>query len=609
MSNVNGTRHTGVMPGRGVNLSGSKPKSVKSTLRQLLNYLGKSKKSLIVVFSASLIGTLCGLASTYAIRPLLNSLEATLKGENTIDTFFTNLVTFLAILGSIYLIQVLMSWLQSQLMVQISQNTVHRLRKDLYDRMLHMPVGYHDKRTHGEIMSHFTNDIDLLSDSITNSMSSLVSSSSMLVGTILMMIYLSWQLAIITLIALPIFTFLINRIVAMSRKYFRRQQEAIAKLNGFVEETMEGQQVNLLFNHESSALETFDQLNTNYRTHAMRAQSWSGLMIPFMMNLNAVNYALIASVGGYLSVVAGLSVGTLGAFVNSTRQFSRPLNEIAMQYTSIQAGLAAAERIFEVLKQPIETDDDHAIELNESQGLVRFENVDFAYDPQKPVLHDVSFYAKPGQKIAIVGSTGAGKTTITNLISRFYDIPNGNITIDGHNIKEYTRSSLRKQMAMVLQDTHLFEGTILDNICYGKPYASDEACIEAAKLAYAHSFINRLPEGYHTKLRFDGSELSQGQRQLLNIARALLANPKILILDEATSSIDTRTESNIEKGMDRLMEGRTTFVIAHRLSTVRHANAILVLENGVILERGDHAELMRQNGRYASLVRGQSELT
>jgi len=609
MSNVNGTRHTGVMPGRGVNLSGSKPKSAKSTLRQLLNYLGKSKKSLIVVFSASLIGTLCGLASTYAIRPLLNSLEATLKGENTIEIFFTNLVTFLTVLGLIYLIQVLMSWLQSQLMVQISQNTVHRLRKDLYDRMLHMPVGYHDKRTHGEIMSHFTNDIDLLSDSITNSMSSLVSSSSMLVGTILMMIYLSWQLAIITLIALPIFTFLINRIVAMSRKYFRRQQEAIAKLNGFVEETMEGQQVNLLFNHESSALETFDQLNTNYRTHAMRAQSWSGLMIPFMMNLNAVNYALIASVGGYLSVVAGLSVGTLGAFVNSTRQFSRPLNEIAMQYTSIQAGLAAAERIFEVLKQSIETDDSQSIELNESQGLVRFENVDFAYDPQKPVLHDVSFYAKPGQKIAIVGSTGAGKTTITNLISRFYDIPNGNITIDGHNIKEYTRSSLRKQMAMVLQDTHLFEGTILDNIRYGKPDASDEACIEAAKLAYAHSFINRLPEGYHTKLRFDGSELSQGQRQLLNIARALLSNPKILILDEATSSIDTRTESNIEKGMDRLMEGRTTFVIAHRLSTVRHANAILVLENGVILERGDHAELMRQNGRYASLVRGQSELT
>lgn len=609
MSNVNGTRHTGVMPGRGVNLSGSKPKSVKSTLRNLLNYLGKSKKSLIVVFSASLIGTLCGLASTYAIRPLLNSLEATLKGENTIDTFFTNLVTFLAVLGLIYLIQVLMSWLQSQLMVQISQNTVHRLRKDLYDRMLHMPVGYHDKRTHGEIMSHFTNDIDLLSDSITNSMSSLVSSSSMLVGTILMMIYLSWQLAIITLIALPIFTFLINRIVAMSRKYFRRQQEAIAKLNGFVEETMEGQQVNLLFNHESSALKTFDGLNTNYRTHAMRAQSWSGLMIPFMMNLNAVNYALIASVGGYLSVVAGLSVGTLGAFVNSTRQFSRPLNEIAMQYTSIQAGLAAAERIFEVLKQPIETNDDQAIELDESQGFVRFENVDFAYDPQKPVLHDVSFYAKPGQKIAIVGSTGAGKTTITNLISRFYDIPNGNITIDGHNIKKYTRSSLRKQMAMVLQDTHLFEGTILDNIRYGKPNASDEACIEAAKLAYAHSFIHRLPDGYHTKLRFDGSELSQGQRQLLNIARALLSNPKILILDEATSSIDTRTESNIEKGMDRLMEGRTTFVIAHRLSTVRHANAILVLENGVILERGDHAELMRQNGRYASLVRGQSELT
>lgn len=372
---------------------------------------------------------------------------------------------------------------------------------------------------------------------------------------------------------------------------------------------MEGQQVNLLFGHEQAALDIFDGLNENYRDQAVRALSWAGLMIPFMMNLNSVNYAIISAVGGYLAVTAGLSIGTLGAFLNSTRQFSRPLNDVAMQYTTIQAGLAAAERIFAVLKQDVEVDEPNAIPLEQTNGYVRFDHVDFSYVPDKPVLNDVSFYAKPGQKIAIVGSTGAGKTTITNLISRFYDIPDGTISIDGKNIKSYTRTSLRKHLAMVLQDTHLFEGTIFDNIRYGKPEASDEECIEAAKLAYAHSFINKLPEGYDTVLRFDANELSQGQRQLLNIARAVLADPKILILDEATSSIDTRTESNIEKGMDQLMEGRTTFVIAHRLSTIRHAKAILVLEHGSILERGSHEELMSLNGRYASLVRGQSELT
>lgn len=609
MSNINGTRHTGVMPGRGANFSGSKPKSTKSVLRKLLRYLGKSKKHLIIVVLSSLIGTLCGLAGTYTIKPLLNRLELTLNQTYTLESFGPWLTIFLFILGSIYLLQVILNWTQSQLMVQISQNTVHRLRKDLYDRMLHMPVGYHDRKTHGEIMSHFTNDIDLLADTITNSVSSLVSSSSMLVGTLIMMIYLSWQLAIITIVAFPLFSMIINQIVKRSRNNFRNQQKSIGNLNGFVEETMEGQSVNLLFNHEDAALTQFDQLNEAYRKSAFKAQSWSGLMIPLMMNLNAISYAIVSATGGYLSITQGLSIGTLGAFLNSTRQFSRPLNEVAMQYTTIQAGLAAAERIFEVLGQDVETDLPEAINLLHTDGFVRFEHVDFAYLPDKPVLKDVSFYAKPGQKIAIVGSTGAGKTTITNLISRFYAIDRGSITIDGHEIQTFTRSSLRKQLGMVLQDTHLFEGTILENIRYGRPDASDEDCIEAAKLAHAHSFIHRLPEGYQTLLRFDGNELSQGQRQLLNIARALLADPKILILDEATSSIDTRTESSIEKGMDTLMEGRTTFVIAHRLSTVRHANAILVLENGVILERGDHDDLMRQNGRYASLVRGQSELT
>jgi len=597
-----------MMPGRGA-IYGGKPKDTKSTLKQVLKVLGKNRKMLVIVMIATVISTLCMLAGTYAIRPLINQIEAAINGTLSINSFFIWLPIFLIVLGAIYLLQVIMTWLQTQLMVRVSQKTVYQLRKDLFNHVLHLPVSFHDTHTHGELMSRFTNDIDLISEAITNSVSSLLNSTLTLVGTILMMIYLSPALAIITIVVLPCFSFIITKIVNQSKKYFRKQQAAIGDLNGFIEEAMEGQQVNQLFCHQTQVITQFDEFNERFRQVAVRAQSWSGMMIPLMMNLNSINYAIVAASGGYLAIAAGLSIGALGAFVNSTRQFARPLNEIAMQYTTIQAGLAAAERIFEIMKLLPEQENQSAVDITSAEGFVRFDNVVFGYVPTTQVLKKVTFYAKPGQKIAIVGSTGAGKTTITNLISRFYDIQEGSITLDGKDIREINRESLRKQMAMVLQDTHLFTGTVMENIRYGNLDANDEECIAAAKMANAHNFIMKLPNEYQTIITGDGNELSQGQRQLLNIARAAVANPKILILDEATSSIDTRTERSIEKGMDRLMEGRTTFVIAHRLSTVRHANAILVIENGQIIERGDHEDLLSQNGRYASLVLGQSELT
>lgn len=608
MSNLSVGR-IGVMPGRGGNFSGGKPKQTKSTLIKLIKFIGKDKFLLVLVFASTLTITGCALYAAYAIKPLIGMIEMTIAGTWTVAYFFARLQTFLISLGLVYSVQVALTLMQSQLMVRVSQRTVYRLRKVLYQHLLKIPVRYHDQHTHGELMSRFTSDIELISDTITNSVSSIVSSTLMLAGTTLMLIYLSYLLAIILLVALPIFGLLINRIVSISRKHFRSQQQAIGKLNGFIEENLEGQQITNLYRHQNQSMKTFNFLNEDYRHHAFRAQSWSGLMIPLVMNLNSVNYAIVAASGAYLAITTGLSVGTLGAFVNSTRQFSRPLNEIATQYTTIQAGLAAAERVFEVLEEPEE-----ALPLNPSsvttlQGAVRFDDVSFGYVEGKTILNHVSFYAKPGQKIAIVGSTGAGKTTITNLITLFYPDYTGSITIDGIEIRHLNQDFLRRSMALVLQDTHLFSGSILDNIRYGNPLASDEECIEAAKTAYAHPFIMRLNQNYQTQISYDGNELSQGQRQLLTIARATLSNPKILILDEATSSIDTRTERLIEKGMDQLTAGRTTFVIAHRLSTVRHANAILVLENGVIIERGDHDDLMKANGRYASLVKGQSELT
>lgn len=609
MANEVKPQRTGaMMPGRGA-IYGGKPKDTKSTLKQVLKVLGKNRKMLVIVMIATVISTLCMLAGTYAIRPLINQIEAAINGTLSIEAFFSWLPIFLIVLGAIYLLQVVMTWLQTQLMVRVSQKTVYQLRKDLFNHVLHLPVSFHDTHTHGELMSRFTNDIDLISEAITNSVSSLLNSTLTLVGTILMMIYLSPALAIITIVVLPCFSFIITKIVNQSKKYFRKQQAAIGDLNGFIEEAMEGQQVNQLFCHQTQVITQFDEFNERFRQVAVRAQSWSGMMIPLMMNLNSINYAIVAASGGYLAIAAGLSTGALGAFVNSTRQFARPLNEIAMQYTTIQAGLAAAERIFEIMKLLPEQENQNAVDITSAKGFVRFDNVVFGYVPTTQVLKKVTFYAKPGQKIAIVGSTGAGKTTITNLFSRFYDIQEGTITLDGKDIREINRESLRKQMAMVLQDTHLFTGTVMENIRYGNLDANEEKCIEAAKMANAHNFIMKLPNEYQTIITGDGNELSQGQRQLLNIARAAVANPKILILDEATSSIDTRTERSIEKGMDRLMEGRTTFVIAHRLSTVRHANAILVIENGQIIERGDHEDLLSQNGRYASLVLGQSELT
>ena len=590
-------------------VASSKPRHQKKTLLRLISYLGHSKIPLLTVIIASIIATLAGLYGSYAIKPLIDIIEQGLVGNITKGDMRTNLLIQLGILVVIFVLEIIMTLFASRMMVIISQKTVETIRKDMYERMLRLEVKYHDQNAHGDLMSRFTNDIDLVGEGLNTAAASIVINIFTLVGTVVVMISINVLLSFVTMIILPFLSLLANWVVKKSRLYSKRQQNSLGVLNGYIEESMEGQMVLQLFNHEVQAQEKFDNLNQVYRKNSQWAQITSIMIYPLMQNLNTISYAIIGVVGGYLSIFRGLSIGSLSAYVNMTRTQSKPINEISQQFTTLQAALASAERIFELLDWEEETILESDIILSDVEGSVRFENVDFSYVSGVPILKDVSFWAKPGQKIAFVGSTGAGKTTITNLITRFYDIDSGHILIDGQDINEVNRLSLRKHIAMVLQDTHLFSGTIMDNIRYGNLEATDEECIDAAKLANAHHFIRQLEHGYQTYISGDGDELSQGQKQLLNIARAAVANPSILILDEATSSIDTRTEALIEKGMDSIMDGRTTFVIAHRLSTVRNADAIIVLEKGEIIERGSHDELLAQNGRYASLYTGQSELT
>lgn len=587
----------------------NKPRNQKQTLGRLVSYLGKSKLLITLAIILSVVATLGGLYASYAISPMIDTIQTALDGTVSYDVMMLTLWKQILFLAIVFIVEVAGMYLSGRLMVKISQRTVQSIRKEMFEKILKTNVVNHDQNAHGDLMSRFTNDIDLVGEGLNSAAASIIINIFTLFGTVAVMFYLNAMLTLITLIIIPLLGLMSTAIVKKSKIYSKRQQQSLGDLNGYIEESIEGQSVMQLFNHEAKSQSIFNKKNTIYRKNAQWAQITSIMIYPLMQNINTISYAVIGIVGGYLSVQGRLSVSNLIAYVNMTRQQGKPINEISSQFTILQSALASAERIFELIDWKEEPSKPNDLLVDDIKGDVRFENVNFGYTPQKMVLKDVTFWASQGEKIAFVGSTGAGKTTITNLISRFYEINSGSILIDGINLQDINRWSLRKNISMVLQDTNLFTGTIMENIRYGNLEATDEECIAAAKLANAHHFIKTLEKGYNTIISGTGSELSQGQKQLLNIARAAVANPKILILDEATSSIDTRTEKLIEKGMDSLMNGRTTFIIAHRLSTVRNADAIIVLENGQIIERGSHDVLVAQNGRYASLYSGQTELT
>ena len=594
-----------------------------------MRYLGRYKSLLALVVVLLVISSACTVGGSYLIKPLIN--DYILTGD------FPGLAKMLAFMAAVYITGAACSFGYARIMVHVSQNTVAKIRSDLFDRMQSLPLKFFDTHTHGELMSRYTNDIDTISEALNNSFGSLISCSLNFAGTIAMMIVLSPVLTLITFAMLVVMLLVVKVIGGRSRRYFAQQQSALGAVNGYIEEMIEGQKVIKVFNHEPAAKEGFRERNEAYRQAATRAQAYAGAMMPAMGNLSYINYAITCCVGGILAIRSG-DLGGLAAFLQYTRQVSQPITQISQQVNTILSAVAGAERVFEVMEAQPEVDqgkvklvrvtEDRSGKLSEAsfdtgewawkqpdgtliplRGDVRFDHVVFGYDDRKIILHDISLFAKTGQKIAFVGSTGAGKTTITSLINRFYEIQSGTITYDGIDVRDIEKDSLRQSLGVVLQDTHLFTGTVADNIRYGRLEATDEEVHAAAQLAGADTFIRHLPQGYDTMLSGDGGNLSQGERQLLNIARAACANPPVLILDEATSSIDTRTEKLIEKGMDRLMAGRTVFVIAHRLSTVRNAKAIMVLEQGNIIERGDHDDLIAQHGRYYQLYTGQAELS
>lgn len=605
-----------------------KPKNAKKTFGKILSYMGKSKLLLLVVFVMLILSTGCSIGASYWLKPILNDIESTIKAGTFLTDGVHSLVKNLVVVAVLYIGTALFTFIQSKIMVKIAYKTTNLIRKDLFNHMQTLPLRYFDSKTHGEIMSRFTNDVDNIQMMLEQSMVQLISSAFTFVGIVAMMIVLSPTLFGIACIFLVVMIIAVTNIGKKSRHYFREQQTNLGVMNGNIEETVEGMKVIKVFNHEDIAVEEFENYNENFRKAATNANFFSGIMGPCSTGVNNASYATIALVGGVLALGGALDIGTFFTFLNYSKQFTQPINQIANQMNTVFSALAGAERVFEIMETESEVDEG-TITLDEEfdeqgnrkwfwnnngvktpvEGNIVFDNVDFAYVPEKTVLKDINLYAKPGQKIAFVGSTGAGKTTITNLINRFYDIKEGTITYDGIDIRRIKKDDLRKSLSIVLQDTHMFTGTVMDNIRYGRLEATDEECIEAAKLASAHSFIRRLPEGYNTMISGDGGNLSQGQRQLLAIARAAVAHPAVLILDEATSSVDTRTELHIEKGMDRLMQGRTVFVIAHRLSTVRNSNAIMVLEHGKIIERGNHNDLIALKGRYYELCTGKAKLS
>ncbi|MBQ6232402.1 MAG: ABC transporter ATP-binding protein [Clostridia bacterium] len=621
----------------------AKPKDLKGTIRRMFSYVGKDKYRLIAVFICIAVSAVISAVGTYMLKDIIDGYIRPLIGLENPD--FGGLLYILSVLALMYLVSAIAAYINSRLMMKISTGTMNRIRKDLFDHMQSLPLRFFDTHTHGELMSRFSNDTDTLREFLSQSLPQTVSSVITLTSTLVGMLRLSWLLTIILFALLPINLVVISAIGKRSGRYFAAQQKAVGDVNGYIEEMMAGQRVVKVFNHEQKAQEEFDERNERLREAGTQANTLASILMPIMANLGNIQYVVIAIVGAALLTHSNLiaSVGSLVAFMQYARNFSMPITQLSQQFNAILLAMAGAERVFEIMDLPPEIDNgyvqlvnakrgadgsltesetrtglwawkhphsaDGSITYTELKGDVVFEDVTFGYVPEKTVLHNISLYARPGQKIAFVGSTGAGKTTITNLINRFYEIQGGKIRYDGINIGKIKKDDLRRSLGMVLQDTHLFTGTVRENIRYGKLDATDEEIERAAKIANADFFIRHLPEGYDTMLTNDGANLSQGQRQLLAIARAAVADPPVLILDEATSSIDTRTEALIEKGMDGLMKGRTVFVIAHRLSTVRNSQAIMVLENGRIIERGDHEALIEQKGRYYQLYTGMFELS
>lgn len=610
----------------------SKLKNSKATIKRLLGYLKQYRFRIVLVLLCMLTSTVTSLFGSYLLAPVINKLTFFVTQEETemsvMERFadgiissltgpinalvksevVTYIIATISIFAFIYGVGIVTTYLQSRLMLSISQGAIEKIRNDLFNKLQKLPVRYFDSNPTGEIMSRFTNDIDTIDVMINNSLTSFISGTVTLVGTFIFMITTSWVLTLVTIAFVPLFMKLAGFIAKFSSRYYSGQQAALGAVNGYTEETVTGQKVVKVFNHENTCVEEFTLLNNDMRDKQFKAQFWGGIMGPIMGNTSQVSFGVTVGIGGIMMVLGHLTPGALTVFANYSRQFSMPINMLSSQMSTIFSALAGAERVFDVMDTAPEAADAENAVTSGIKGEVVLNNVTFGYVPEKTVLKNISLYAHAGQKIAFVGSTGAGKTTVTNLLNRFYDINEGEILIDGVDVRNYSRDYLRENIAMVLQDTHLFTGTVKDNIRYGRLDATDEEVIAAAKTASAHSFIMRLENGYDTVLESDGANLSQGQRQLLNIARAALSNAPILVLDEATSSVDTRTERHIEHGMDRLMKDRTTFVIAHRLSTVRNANAIMVLENGEIIERGNHEQLLELKGRYHELYTGKKEL-
>lgn len=614
-------------------ISAKKPRDLKKTLTQLLSYMGHHKFLLLAVAILVVISASANLLGTYMLKPIINNYIA--NGDQN------GLISAIFMIAAIYLIGVAASLGYSQTMVRVAQKIIYEIRRDLFNTLQKLPLRYFDTNTHGDIMSHFTNDVDTLSDALNNSFSMIIQSCIQIIGTLTLIFILNWRLSIIVLIGYLLMFAYIRYSSSRSKYYFNFQQKNLGELNGYIKEMISGQKVIKVFNHEKENIAGFKKKNEELRQVSTSALGYSQTMVPMVVSISYINYATVAVIGALMALNGMSDVGSLASYLVFVRQAAMPINQFTMQSNFILVALSGAERIFEVMDEKAETDEGNVAlsnvyyengkmipcqnktdlwawshPRNDGEawlvplcGDVRFDGVSFGYDEGKTIIKDLSLYAKPGQKIAFVGSTGAGKTTITNLINRFYDVDKGQITYDGIDIRLIKKNDLRHSLGMVLQDTHLFSGTIKDNIRYGKLDATEEEIIKAAKIANADSFIRRLPKGYDTYIYNDGASLSQGQRQLLAIARAAVADPPVLILDEATSSIDTRTEKLIEKGMDRLMEGRTVFVIAHRLSTVRNADAIMVLEDGKIIERGTHDDLIAQKGVYYQLYNGLFELS